>query len=113
MSSVGASPTRPFFLVLSYVGFLGLVPLFLEKHDREVQWHARNGLALFGGLAAAGLLATLIGIAVPALSCLYAVTMVIGGLLYVMIAILAAVKALDGQRLVIPVVSRYATRFAG
>ncbi len=55
-------------------------------------------------------MATLIGILVPSLSCVYAVTMAIAGLLYVMIALLAAVKALHGERLIIPGVSRYANR---
>jgi len=36
--------------------------------------------------------------------------MAIAGLLYVMIALLAAVKALHGERLIIPGVSRYANR---
>ena len=75
-----------------------------------MRWHARNGFGLFVALAAAGTLATLLGIAVPSLSCLYAVTMAIAGLLYVMIALLGAVKGLEGQRLIIPGVSRYASR---
>ena len=112
MSSDGGSPARRFLFALSYVGFLGVLPLLLAKKDPEVRWHARNGLGLFLFLAAAGTVATLIGILVPSLSCVYAVTMAIAGLLYVMIALLAAVKALDGQRLIIPGVSWYASRAA-
>ena len=110
MSSEGVSRARPFLVALSYVGFLGILPLFFVKRDSEVRWHARNGLGLFVALAAAGTLATLLGIAVPSLSCVYAVTMAIAGLLYVMIALLGAVKGLEGQRLIIPGVSRYASR---
>jgi uncharacterized membrane protein len=108
----GVSPARPFLLAFSYVGFLGalLLLLGLGKRDREVQWHARNGLMLFLVLAASGTVATLVGIAVPSLACVYAVTMAIAGALYVMIALLATVKALSGQRLIIPGVSRYADR---
>jgi len=106
------SPARPWLLPLCYAAFLGFIPLLVEKRDPEIRWHARNGLALFLALAAAGVAATLVGIAVPSLSCVYAVTMSIVTLLYVMIAVLAAVKALDGQRLVIPGVSRYASRAA-
>ena len=111
MSSEGVSPARPFLLAFSYVGFLGALLLLLARRDREVRWHSRNGLMLFLALAAAGLLATLVGIAVPSLACVYAVTMAIAGLLYVMIAILATVKALNGERLLIPGLSRYADRF--
>jgi uncharacterized membrane protein len=101
---------RPFLVAISYAGFLGILPLFFARRDAEVRWHARNGLALFLALAAAGTVATLVGILVPSLSCVYGVTMAIAGLLYVMIALLATVKAMSGQRLIIPGVSRYANR---
>jgi uncharacterized membrane protein len=110
MSSEAVSPARPFLLAFSYVGFLGALLLLFAKRDPEVRWHARNGLMLFLALAAAGLAATLVGIVVPSLACVYAVTMAIAGLLYVMIAILATVKALNGERLMIPGLSRYADR---
>jgi uncharacterized membrane protein len=104
------SPARPFLLALSYVGFLGALLLLFVKRDPEVRWHARNGWMLFLVLAAAGTVATLVGIAVPSLACVYGVTMAIAGLVYVMIAILATVKALNGERLIVPGVSRYADR---
>src|SRR5437764_1140355 len=43
-------------LVLSYLWFLSIIPLVAKKEDREVQWHAKNGLILalnlllFGGV---------------------------------------------------------------
>jgi uncharacterized membrane protein len=77
-----------------------------------VRWHAANGLLLFGALAVIGIVATVVGILVPALSCVYAVAMAIAGVLYLGIAVLALVKALEGQRLVVPLISRYATRIA-
>ena len=73
---------------------------------------AANGLLLFGALAVIGIVATVVGILVPALSCVYAVAMGIAGVLYLGIAVLALVKALEGQRLVVPLISRYATRIA-
>jgi uncharacterized membrane protein len=108
MTAAGSSPMRPWFLVLAYLAFLGFIPLLLEPHDPEVRWHARNGLWLFGTVLAAGMAATFIGIAVPSLTCLYVVAMVIASLAYVMIAILAIVKALEGQRLIIPGISSHA-----
>jgi uncharacterized membrane protein len=101
---------RLLLLPLCYAAFLGVLPLLFARRDPEVQWHARNGLVLFLALAAIGAVATIVGVLVPSLSCIYAVTMAIAGLLYVMIALLAAVKALGGQRLIIPGVSRYASR---
>jgi uncharacterized membrane protein len=113
MTLEGASPMRPWLVVVAYLPILGLLPLALEKHDPEVRWHARNGLLLFLAAAVTGIIATLIGIAVPGLSCLYAATMAVAGFLYVSIAILAIVKALEGQRLMIPGISRRASRLSG
>lgn len=102
--------TRTALLVLSYVPLLGLVPLLRRDSDAEVRWHARNGLLLFGSVIAIGVAATVLGIAVPALSCLYGIVMFFVAVLYTVIAILAVVKALQGERLIVPGISRYAGR---
>ncbi len=101
--------SRP-MLVLSYLAFLGVVPLLFARDDPEVRWHARNGLLLFGAVAGIALAATLVGTVLPALGCLYATLMFFVLALYVFIAILAIVKALDGQRLFVPGISKYAER---
>ncbi|HEY1249579.1 MAG TPA: hypothetical protein VGH97_00225 [Thermoanaerobaculia bacterium] len=108
----GASPARPLLLVLAYLPLVGLIPLLLAKNDPEVRWHARNGTLLFAAVVAAALLATLVGIVVPSSSCLYAAVMVVVACLYVGIALLAIVMALTGQRLMIPGISRRASRLA-
>ena len=105
--------SNPVLLVLSYLAFLGFIPLLAGHRDREIRWHAANGLLLFGTVAAVGVAATVVGIAVPSLSCLYAVAMVIAGVLYVSIAVLGTVKALEGRRLIVPGISRYASRISG
>ena len=101
--------SRP-MLVLSYLAFLGVIPLLFGREDPEVRWHARNGLLLFGVVAGVALVATLIGTVLPALGCLYATLMFFVLVLYAFIAILAMVKALGGQRLLVPGISRYAGR---
>jgi len=98
-------------LVLSYLAFFGFIPLIAGKQDREVRWHAANGLLLFGAVVAIGIIATVIGILVPPLSCIYPIVMFAVLIVYTIIAILAVVKALGGERLIVPVVSRYADRF--
>ena len=98
-------------LVLSYLAFLGFIPLIAGKRDREVRWHAANGLLLFGAVAAILIVATIIGVLVPPLSCIYPIVMFLVLILYAIIAILAVVKALNGERLIVPVISRYADRF--
>ena len=110
---MSAAATRNWaWLVLSYIPLVGWIPFLSARHDREVRWHAANGLLLFAALAAVGIVATLIGIFVPSLSCLYAVAMLIAGVLYLGVAVLALVKALEGERLFVPLISRYATRIS-
>lgn len=97
-------------MALAYVPVIGLIAL--ASGDRETRWHARNGQLLFAAVVVAGGAATLIGILAPSLSCLYAFAMLIVSVAYVMVALLALVKALEGQRLIIPGISRYASRRA-
>jgi len=97
-------------LILCYLAFLGVIPLLASRDDTEVRWHARNGLLLFGAVAGIALVATLVGTVLPSLGCLYAMLMFFVLVLYAFIAILAIVKALDGQRLLVPAISKYAGR---
>jgi uncharacterized membrane protein len=97
-------------LVLSYLAFLGFIPLIAGKRHREVRWHAVNGLLLFGAVAVIGIVATIIGVLVPPLSCVYPIVMLLVLILYAIIAILAVVKALNGERLIVPGISGYADR---
>ena len=99
-------------LILSYMAFLGFIALLAGKEHRNVRWHAINGLLLFAAVVAVGAVATVIGILVPPLSCLYGIVMVLVLIVYAIIAILAIVKALDGQRLIVPWISKYADRHA-
>jgi uncharacterized membrane protein len=97
-------------LVLAYLPLLGLIPLASRGTDADERWHARNGLLLFGAVVAISIVATAVGIIVPAFSCVYGILMFGVLVVYSVIVILAIVKALDGQRLILPGVSRLANR---
>lgn len=111
----GAAPptnNRNLMILLSYLWLLALIPLVVEKDDRELQWHAKHGLVL----AVAELLFW-IGYQVI----LFAVPFILGfvlGLLGLVIGmgmilfhIFAVIKGINGQRLIVPGVSHYADRF--
>jgi len=106
------SPRRSWLFALAYLPLLGLLLLLAGSRDSELRWHARNGQLLFGAVAAVAIAATVVGIVAPSLTCLYAVAILIVGGVYVAIALLALVKAFEGQRLMIPGISRYASRRA-
>lgn len=104
-------PSAPWLFVLCYAGPLGIIVLLMPRTDRATRWHAKNGLLLFAALASVGILATLVGIAAPSLSCIYGIAMLVAGTLYVVIVVLAVVKAVEGERLYVTGISRYADRF--
>jgi uncharacterized membrane protein len=108
MSERENSPT---LLILAYLPLLGFIPLIARKAGREVRWHAKNGLLLFGVVVVIAILATLVGILVPPLSCLYGIVMVFVAVAYVIVVVLAIVKALQGERVIVPGISRYVERF--
>jgi uncharacterized membrane protein len=103
-----ASARRAAVLVLCYLPLLGLIALAVEKRDREVRWHARNGLLLFSAVAAIGAAATLVGFLLPSFGCLYPVIMLAALVAYALVTILATVKAIQGERLFVPGISRHA-----
>jgi uncharacterized membrane protein len=101
------SPNRTIMLVLAYLWILAVVPLVVEKDDPEVQWHAKHGLVL---LVAEVILWIIIGMIthfVPFAGC---VLWLAGPLIFIF-RIFLIVKAVNGQRILIPGLSEYADRF--
>lgn len=101
---------RTLMLVLSYLSILALIPLLAEKDDREVQWHAKNGLVLFGAWIAAWIVISILT-QVPVLGCIAMIGWPLLGLGYLILAIMGIVKATQGQRLRIPWLSDFADKW--
>src|ERR1041385_4693406 len=61
----GAAPgsDRTIMVILSYLWILFLIPLLTKKDDAEVQWHAKNGAALFGAEIVCWIIFMIIGFA--------------------------------------------------
>ncbi len=107
----GASSDRTIMLILSYLGILSLIPLFVKKDDAEVQWHAKNGVALF----CAEIVWVIIGIAIsfahiPILGCGLGLVHCIVWLGFLAISVLCIVKAVNGQRFRIPLITDMAEK---
>jgi uncharacterized membrane protein len=101
---------RTIMIILSYLGILALIPLLVEKEDREVQWHAKHGLVLFGAeiilFIVLGVLTT-----IPILGCVISVLWLLLGLAILVFHIMCMVKGVNGERLTVPYVSEYADKF--
>ena len=106
-----ASSDRTIMLVLSYLGILALIPLLSKKDDPEVQWHAKNGLALFVAWVIISIAWAIIQAFLPdSLGCALSFVscgISLAGLALVVIAIMKAVK---GERLRLPVISDFADK---
>ncbi len=105
------SSNRTIMLILSYLGILALIPLLVEKDDPEVQWHAKHGLVLTVGWI-------VLSITLAILSSFPYIGMFLGcavapllWLAILVIQIVAMLKALKGERLIIPMISDYADKW--
>ena len=110
----GGSSDRTLMLALSYIGILGLVPLLVKKDDRDIKWHAINGLGLMVVFIIAMVGITVVtmmdlgcglGGILWAVSCLLQVG-------YIVLIIMAIMKAIKGERMRFPVVSDFADKNA-
>jgi uncharacterized membrane protein len=102
-------------IVLAYLWPLAFIPLLLDKDDAEVQWHARHGLvlmlaeivAVFAYLA----LNFMISLAAFGLGCALVLLLMFGFVGILAVHIVAILKGINGERLIIPGLSDYANRF--
>ena len=109
------SSNRGVMIVLSYLWILSLVPLLVEKEDKEVQWHAKHGIVLMVAEIAFWIVYSIVtnmfaAVFAP-LGCIIGLLGPLIALVFRAVHIMAIVKGLNGQRLVIPVLSEYASKF--
>jgi uncharacterized membrane protein len=114
-ASGSVSSNRNVMIVLAYLWLLALVPLLVEKDDKEVQWHAKHGIVLMVAeiilWIAFGIVSTMLGMVSSGLGCLIGILWPILWIGIVVLHIVAIVKGVNGGRLIIPGVSEYASKF--
>ena len=110
--SAAPSSNRTVMIVLSYLWLLALIPLLVEKEDKEVQWHAKHGIVLMVAEIVLWVLITMINIVTGFfIGCLVGVLSLGLWVAIVVLHILCIVKGVNNQRLIIPYVSQYADKF--
>jgi len=98
-------------LVLSYLGILSLIPLLTKKDDKEVQWHAKNGLALTIAWVALWIVIAIVEHFMPAVvGCGIALVHCVLALGFLVVIIMAIMKALKGERMRFPVITEFAEK---
>jgi fumarate reductase subunit D len=110
-SGTAPSSERTIFLVLSYLGILSLIPLLAKKDDPEVQWHAKNGVALFlAELVWVAIRVALIFIRIPFVGCGMTMVSCVVWIGFLALSIVCIVKATQGQRFRIPIITDMAEK---
>ena len=102
-------------IVLAYLWPLALVPLLVEKHDADVQWHAKHGLVLMIAelvlLFVYILITSIVSLATLGLGCVLSLFLIFAWIGILAVHVVAILKGLNGTRFLIPGISEYANRF--
>ena len=100
---------RTLLLVAAYLWFLAVIPLIVEKEDKEVQWHAKHGLVLFG---IEFVLCIVFGVltSIPLLGCIVGIVWIVVGLGILVLHVLCIMKAINGERFVIPFLTDFVAK---
>ena len=107
-----AGSDRTLMVVLSYLWILGLIPLLTKKDDREVQWHAKNGLAILVAEVVIWLVLTGAGFFMPnTIGCGVATVQCVVWVAFLIIRVICIVKGVGGQRFRLPVISDMADKW--
>jgi len=106
------SSNRTVMIILSYLWLLALIPLLVEKDDKEVQWHAKHGLVLMLAEIIFWIAITMLTLVLGTiLGCFVSMLSLILWFGILILHILAIVKGINGQRLIVPGISQYADKF--
>ena len=105
---------RTLMIVLGYLWILALIPLLTKKDDPEVQWHAKNGLALLGAEIVCWIVFMILGFALrgflSTLSCGIGLVECVVWIGFLVIRVMCIVKGVGGQRFRVPVISDFADK---
>ncbi|HSL19787.1 MAG TPA: hypothetical protein VLB51_17930 [Methylomirabilota bacterium] len=114
-SGGGTSDNRAIWIVLSYLGLLALIPLLVEKEDREVQWHAKHGLVLmvaeFVAMIALWIVIMAVGAISGGLGCILGLIWPVFMLAVLVLHVMCIIKGVNGERLLVPGISELVDRF--
>src|SRR5438105_5486251 len=99
----GAAPgsDRTLMVILSYLWILCLIPLLTKKDDNEVQWHAKNGLAILIAEIVVWVLFFVVGMVIRRIlfaGCGVAVIECIIWIGFLVVRVMAIIKGVNGQR---------------
>ncbi|HEY3383327.1 MAG TPA: hypothetical protein VGK32_16260 [Vicinamibacterales bacterium] len=106
---------RAIMLVLAYLPPFAVIPLLVEKDDPDLHWHAKHGVVLMTAemllLLALVVVALVFGLLTAGIGCALLALVPIPFLAFLVLHVVIVIKAFNGHRLLIPIVSDYADKF--
>jgi uncharacterized membrane protein len=98
-------------IFLSYFGLFALIPLLTKKDDPDIQWHAKNGFALAVAWIIVLIALFCVGMVLPSFIRLGMIGVrCLIWLGFLIVDIMAMVKAFGGERMRIPVITDFAEK---
>lgn len=108
---MGGGSDRKLMMVLSYIWLLFLIPLLTKKDDSELQWHAKNGMALTIVEVLAWIVVGVVGAMMrAAVGCGPVGLGCIVWIAFLVFRILAIVAATKGERFRFPMITDWAEK---
>ena len=105
---------RTLMIVLAYLWILALIPLLTKKDDKEVQWHAKNGLCILGAEIVLWIVFMIAGVVLrgwlATLGCGLAVVECVVWIGFLIVRVMCIVKGVGGQRFRLPLISDFADK---
>ena len=98
------------FLILAYFGIFALIPFFAVKNNEYVRWHSKQGLVLVGFEIILWIALMIIGF-IPILNIIFAFLGLFIWLGVLILHIFCIIKALKGEKWVVPVIGKYTDKF--
>ncbi len=89
--------------VLSYLGFLVIIPILAAKESKFAQFHANQGLVLFIAEVAFGIVVRILGMIIPILGTILGLLWIV----FTILSILGIVNAAQGTAKELPVIGSY------
>jgi len=92
--------------VLSYIGILALIPYFVEKNNKFVIFHAKEGLNLFLLSVIAGTISSFL-VLIPLLGLILVIVPFAVSIMQIVLMVMGIVNVANGQAKELPVINKF------
>lgn len=97
--------------ILAYAWFLCLIPMLVEKNDRDLQWHSKNGLVLAVAITVFWIIEEIVFRGILVFSCLFSILGFLVSVIYLIVCIVGMIKCYRREKFFVPVLSPLVDKF--